>query len=189
MSLPQQPSRAAVESPVASSTYSTAPDSFSCEQAAVAKAEELRLTSFTSETAHTLGEGIRAHIRKNAPGKPAIVQITSGATEQLLYFSTSCEGSLLDNKVWAQRKWRSVCRFGKSSASLNVKWPDGKIPSHYAAPESEYACHGGGFPLRVKGVEPIVGVVIVSGLTQEEDHQSIVDVLEKFIQDGEPVSQ
>jgi len=155
----------------------------SWDTAAVAKAEELRLTSFTSETAHTLGEGIRAHIRKNAPGKPAIVQITSGATEQLLYFSTSCEGSLLDNKVWAQRKWRSVCRFGKSSASLNVKWPDGKIPSHYAAPESEvslslsplrdltladllqlkqYACHGGGFPLRVKGVEPIVGVVIVS---------------------------
>lgn len=154
----------------------------SWDTAAVAKAEELRLTSFTSETAHTLGEGIRAHIRKNAPGKPAIVQITSGATEHLLYFSASCEGSLLDNKVWAQRKWRSVCRFGKSSASLNVKWPDGKIPSHYAAPESEvsfvysraiilgltwfaivqYACHGGGFPLRVKGVEPIVGVVIVS---------------------------
>ncbi|GAA6008728.1 hypothetical protein JCM11491_003413 [Sporobolomyces phaffii] len=161
----------------------------SWDTAAVANAETLRLTSFTSLTAHTLGESIRAHIRKQAPGKPAIVQITSGSTEQLLYFSTTAEGSLLDNKVWAQRKWRSVVRFGKSTASLNVKWSDGKIPSHYAAPEVDYACHGGGYPLRVKGVEPIVAVIVVSGLTQEEDHQSIVDVLEKFIQDGEPVSE
>ncbi|GAA5894964.1 uncharacterized protein JCM6883_002273 [Sporobolomyces salmoneus] len=161
----------------------------SWDTAAVAKAEDLRLSSFTSQTAHTLGESIRAHIQKQAPGKAAIVQITSGSTEQLLYFSTTAEGTLLDNKVWAQRKWRSVIRFGKSTASLNVKWSNGKVPSHYAAPETEYACHGGGYPLRVKGVEPIVGVVIVSGLTQEEDHQSIVDVLEKFIQDGEPVSE
>ncbi|GAA5832355.1 hypothetical protein JCM3766R1_002394 [Sporobolomyces carnicolor] len=161
----------------------------SWDTAAVQKAETLRLTSFTSQTAHALGESIRAHIRKSAPGKAAIVQITSGSTEQLLYFSTTAEGSLLDNKVWAQRKWRSVIRFGKSTASLNVKWPSGVVPSHYAAPELDYACHGGGYPLRVKGVEPIVGVVVVSGLTQEEDHQSIVDVLEKFIQDGEPVSE
>ncbi|GAA5873610.1 hypothetical protein JCM16303_001178 [Sporobolomyces ruberrimus] len=161
----------------------------SWDKASVEKAETLRLTSFTSQTAHTLGEAIRTNLRKTAPGKGAIVQITSGSTEQLLYFSCSDEGTLLDNKVWAQRKWRSVIRFGKSTASLNMKWPDGKVPSHYAAPEIEYACHGGGFPLRVKGVEPIVGVVVVSGLTQEDDHQNIVDVLEKFIQDGEPVSQ
>jgi len=31
----------------------------------------------------------------------------------------------------------------------------------------QYATHGGGFPLRVKGVEPLVGVVVVSGLKQE----------------------
>ncbi|GAA5957375.1 hypothetical protein JCM3765_000440 [Sporobolomyces pararoseus] len=161
----------------------------SWDTAAVQKAETLRLSSFNSQTAHTLGESIRAHIRKQFPGRGAIVQITSGSTEQLLYFSTSDEGTLLDNKVWAQRKWRSVIRFGKSTASLNIKWSDGKVPSHYAAPEIEYACHGGGFPLRVKGVEPIVAVVVVSGLAQEEDHSSIVDVLEKFIEDGEPVSE
>jgi len=143
----------------------------SWDTAAVQKAETLRLSSFTSQTAHTLGESIRNHIRKQAPGKPAIVQITSGSTEQLLYFSTTAEGSLLDNKVWAARKWKSVIRFGKSTASLNVKWyvfvslpplyrsrsnlrevkltqlshslscycyrSDGKIPSHYAAPEAE----------------------------------------------------
>ncbi|GAA5924355.1 uncharacterized protein JCM15063_005610 [Sporobolomyces koalae] len=153
---------------------------------AVKRAESIRLSSFTSQTAHTIGESIRTYIRKNSPGKPAIVQITAGSTEQLLYFSTSDEGTLLDNKVWAERKRQSVIRWGKSTASLNIKWPDAKIPSHYAAPEQQYACHGGGFPLRVKGVETIVAVVVVSGLTQEEDHQAIADVLEKFVQDGEP---
>ncbi|GAA6059171.1 hypothetical protein JCM10212_005516 [Sporobolomyces blumeae] len=161
----------------------------SWDAAAVTRAEDLRLSSFTSLTAHALGEAIRAQIRKTHPTKGVIVQITAGASEQMLYFSTTGEGSLLDNKVWAARKWRSVVRFGRSTASLNLKWPEGKAPSVYAAPENEYAFHGGGFPLRVKGVEPIVGVVVVSGLKQEEDHQAIVDVLEKFIADGEPVEE
>lgn len=45
----------------------------------------------------------------------------------------------------------------------------------------QYATHGGGFPLRVPNVEPLVGVVVVSGLAQEDDHQVIVDVLRKHI--------
>jgi uncharacterized protein (UPF0303 family) len=45
----------------------------------------------------------------------------------------------------------------------------------------QYACHGGGFPLRVVNVEPLVGVVVVSGLKQEDDHRMIVEVLEEFV--------
>ena len=41
----------------------------------------------------------------------------------------------------------------------------------------DYAIHGGGWPVRVKGVEGVVGVIVVSGLKQEEDHQVIVEVL------------
>ena len=37
-----------------------------------------------------------------------------------------------------------------------------------------YAIHGGGWPVRVKGVEGIVAVVVVSGLKQEQDHGIIV---------------
>jgi uncharacterized protein (UPF0303 family) len=42
---------------------------------------------------------------------------------------------------------------------------------------SEYAIHGGGVPVRVKGVDGLVGVVIVSGLKQEEDHMVVVEAL------------
>ena len=45
----------------------------------------------------------------------------------------------------------------------------------------QYAIHGGGFPVRVQGVEGVVAVIVVSGLAQHEDHQVIVEALEEFI--------
>lgn len=46
-----------------------------------------------------------------------------------------------------------------------------------------YAIHGGGMPIRVKGVEGIVGVIVVSGLTQEEDHMVIVETVTEFLKE------
>ena len=42
----------------------------------------------------------------------------------------------------------------------------------------EYAIHGGGVP--VKGVEGVVGVIVVSGLKQEEDHMVVIEALQMF---------
>lgn len=46
----------------------------------------------------------------------------------------------------------------------------------------EYAIHGGGFPVRVKGVEGVVAVIVVSGLKQEEDHQIVVQTVQDFLE-------
>lgn len=46
---------------------------------------------------------------------------------------------------------------------------------------SIYAMHGGGFPVKVKGVEGIVGVIVVSGLKQEDDHSVIVDGIQEYL--------
>lgn len=48
----------------------------------------------------------------------------------------------------------------------------------------DYAVHGGGFPVRVKGVDGVVAVVVVSGLKQEDDHQVVAEVVEEFIRQG-----
>ena len=45
----------------------------------------------------------------------------------------------------------------------------------------EYAIHGGGVPVRVEGMEGVVGVIVVSGLRQEEDHQIVVEALQTFL--------
>jgi uncharacterized protein (UPF0303 family) len=43
-------------------------------------------------------------------------------------------------------------------------------------PISDYASHGGSFPLAVKGAG-IVGSVTVSGLPQRADHELVVEAL------------
>jgi uncharacterized protein (UPF0303 family) len=48
----------------------------------------------------------------------------------------------------------------------------------------EYAIHGGGVPLRVEGVEGVVGVIVVSGLKQEEDHMVVVEALQMFLMEA-----
>ena len=45
----------------------------------------------------------------------------------------------------------------------------------------QYAIHGGAVPIRVHNVEGIVGVLVVSGLAQHEDHAVGVEALDSFI--------
>lgn len=48
----------------------------------------------------------------------------------------------------------------------------------------EYAIHGGGYPIRVRGVEGVVAVVVVSGLKQEDDHQVVAETIKEVIARG-----
>lgn len=48
----------------------------------------------------------------------------------------------------------------------------------------EYAIHGGGYPIRVRGVEGLVAVVVVSGLKQEDDHQVVAETIREVIAKG-----
>ena len=63
------------------------------------------------------------------------------------FFAVCAEGSQPDNRHWAERKRRSVVRFGKSTASLRMKWPEG-IPAHFAASEDDVSAIRGRHSLR-----------------------------------------
>ena len=47
----------------------------------------------------------------------------------------------------------------------------------------DYAIHGGGWPVRVRGVEGIVAVIVVSGLRQEQDHGIIVQTVGEMLEE------
>ncbi|GAA5850839.1 hypothetical protein JCM8547_009102 [Rhodosporidiobolus lusitaniae] len=148
---------------------------------AVAAAEDLRLLSFTSNDAFELGSLIRQRVQQHPSGRQAIIDVQSSAGQQL-FFATSGEGTQIDNAYWAERKRAAVLRWGKSTASLNLKWGAEGIPAFFGTSEADYAIHGGGFPVRVKGVESLVAVIVVSGLAQEDDHQVIVDSVTEYIE-------
>jgi uncharacterized protein (UPF0303 family) len=126
-----------------------------------------------------------------------VISITQTNGNHILFQAVTESGTLPDNEEWVRRKRNAVLRWGLSSWSLRKKivataGPEDveaafakkfALKSANGSPE-DYAIHGGGFPIRVKGVDGIVGVIVVSGLKQEHDHQVIVEVIKDFIDNG-----
>lgn len=139
--------------------------------------EEIQFTGFSNDTALEVGLALVQAAREQ--GKAVTVDITR-AGQQLFHFAMT--GTSLDNGEWVKRKNRVVNRFGHSSyyMGISLKSAGQTIEAKYLLPESEYAPHGGAFPLIIKGVG-VVGTITVSGLPQEEDHALVVSVLKQFL--------
>ncbi|KAF2230479.1 hypothetical protein EV356DRAFT_453859 [Viridothelium virens] len=146
----------------------------------------LTLPSFTADTAWDLGTRLRTRLLALAPSSAVVISISLANSAQLLFHSVTRPGGVTpDNEVWVARKRATVLRWGRSTWWMRRKYlEDGEFLRRTGLGEQrgyEYAIHGGGFPIRVKGVEGVVGVVVVSGLRQEEDHQVIVEVLKEYL--------
>lgn len=139
--------------------------------------QELQFTKFNEDVAWKLGSQLVETARSR--NLPVTVDITRG-THQL--FHASMRGTSPDNDEWVKRKVRLVYRFGHSSFYMGqmLKSKGKTIEQSYLVSESEYAPHGGCFPIIVKDTG-IVGTVTVSGLPQEEDHKLVVEALRTFL--------
>lgn len=131
------------------------------------------LPAFDEAAAFEIGSALRAAaLARHAP-----VAIDVRSASRRLYF-TALPGSTPDNEDWARRKGNLALRCHASSMRVGLMlqqegrtpWPDGVLKTE------EYAAHGGGFPVRVKGTG-VVGCIAVSGLPSREDHELIVAVL------------
>ena len=139
--------------------------------------QELQFTFFNETTAWQLGTQMAEHaMRENLP---ITIDITRG---QHQLFHASMPGTAADNDEWVKRKVRLVNRFGHSSFYMGqmLKSKGKRIEESYLIPESEYAAHGGCFPIIVKGTG-MVGTITVSGLPQEEDHKLVVESIRSFL--------
>ena len=139
--------------------------------------QELQFTSFNETTAWQLGTQMVEHaMRENLP---ITIDITRGQ-QQLFHYSLP--GTAADNDEWVKRKVRLVNRFGHSSFYMGqlLKHKGKTIEKSYLISESEFAAHGGCFPIIVKGTG-MVGTITVSGLPQEEDHKLVVESIRAFI--------
>lgn len=110
----------------------------------------------------------------------------SNAGGQLLFWCTNKPGTAPDNEVWVRRKLATVLRFNVPTWFLSNKFEHDEpaFAAKYGLSNQQaagYAIHGGGVPIRVNGVEGPVGVVIVSGLKQDEDHGVVVEALAEYL--------
>jgi uncharacterized protein (UPF0303 family) len=139
--------------------------------------EELQFTNFNSDVAWQIGSELAS--RAKSDNLPITVDITQG-THQLFHFSRP--GTSADNDEWVKRKTRLVYRFGHSSLYIGelLRSKGKHLEEAYRISESEYAPHGGSFPIKIKG-SGLVGTITVSGLTQEDDHQVVVDILRDYL--------
>ena len=133
----------------------------------------LRLGSFSNAAAWRLGNFVVRRAR--AEDLSLAVAIVRGG-QRLFWHAT--EGTSADNDFWLERKIRTVLRFGHSSYYMGRKLASSgsTLEERYGASSLEYATHGGAIPIFVRGTG-LVGVIAVSGLTQEEDHALAVAAL------------
>ena len=139
--------------------------------------QELQFTHFNELIAWQLGsQMVERAMRENLP---VTIDITRGQ-QQLFHFSMP--GTSADNDEWVKRKVRLVNRFGHSSFYMGqlLKHKGKTIEQSYLISESEFAAHGGCFPIIVKGTG-VVGTITVSGLPQEEDHKLVIEALRNYL--------
>jgi uncharacterized protein (UPF0303 family) len=134
---------------------------------------ELVFPEFDEEIAWTLG----SRLRELASARRLPVAIEIKRFGQPLFYS-ALNGSNPDNAEWVRRKGNAVMRFHRSSYAigLGLKQTNSTLADKYELPSSDYASHGGSFPLKVAGAG-IIGSVTVSGLPQRADHELVVEAL------------
>src|SRR5688572_24647838 len=139
--------------------------------------QELQFTKFNEATAWQVGSQLVEYALSQ--GLPVTIDITRG---QHQLFHASLRGTSADNDEWVKRKVRLVHRFGHSSFYMEqlLKSKGKRIEEAYLISESEYAAHGGCFPVILKGTG-LVGTVTVSGLPQEEDHKLVVQTIRDYL--------
>ena len=138
-----------------------------------AEEEELQFSSFTNGDAWDLGNALVAA----ASDAKAPVAIEISRNHHRL-FHVALTGATPDNASWIERKTRVVNRFGHSSLYVRQAAIERgtTFEAEFGLDPALYAAHGGAFPIIVRSVGPI-GVVVVSGLPQVEDHRMVVAAL------------
>ena len=148
------------------------------------EAQEARLVfdRFDEDTAWALG----VRLREAALSAKAPVVISIRRNGQRL-FHAALAGASADNDGWLDRKCAVVDRYGRSSLRVGEQFRvEGKsFDQESRLDMSEYAAHGGAFPVLVRGVG-CIGTVAVSGLPQLEDHRLVVETLEAFLATMDP---
>jgi uncharacterized protein (UPF0303 family) len=93
-------------------------------------------------------------------------------------FYCALEGTTPANSDWVRRKGNVVAHFLRSSyaVGLDLRQKKTDLLEKHGLPFSDYAAHGGSFPICIEHAG-VIGSVTVSGLPQRDDHELVVEAL------------
>jgi len=146
---------------------------------AVLLEEEMRLTLPSLTVTDALEIGEIAKLFGHDRSLPIAVEVRFG---DWIIYHASLPGSTAENQWWIDRKARVVNLKKHSTMYERVSAQERGVDWHKENNllDETHAIHGGGLPLITKN-EGFVGVLLISGLPQVEDHLLGVEVLTEFL--------
>jgi len=141
--------------------------------------EELILTLPSFDVVGALEIGEIAKSFGVARNLPIAIEVRLG---DWIIYHASLPGSTPENDWWMSRKARTVMLKKHSTMYERVSAEERGIDWHKENNllDETHAIHGGGLPLITKD-DGFVGVLLISGLPQVEDHLLGVEVLTEFL--------
>ncbi len=141
------------------------------------EAEALVLPSLTQAQAIEIGE--IGFAKASARALPVTIEVRLG---EWTVFKVSLPGSKPENDSWVARKARVVMATGNSTIFERVAAEERGVDWYVEKGLSEelHAIHGGGLALSVSG-QGLVGILLVSGLPQIEDHLLGVEIITEYL--------
>jgi uncharacterized protein (UPF0303 family) len=142
-----------------------------------AQEERLQFTTFSNADAWALGSRFVEVATERSLG--VTINITRG-DQQL--FHAALPGTTADNDDWIARKIRTVRRYSESSFLVGRRFAasDKDFNTATGLASSEYAAHGGCFPITIRNAG-MIGTITVSGLPQADDHALVIEILTEFL--------
>ncbi len=135
--------------------------------------KRLRFSSFDTETAWHLGSLLRDALLEREAGGSVEIEVAGH-----IWFACATPGATPGQANWIRRKRNAVHHFARSTYAIGRKLErdGGTLTSKHGLSEADFVVHGGGFPIVLHGTGA-VGSVILSGLPQREDHNTVVTAL------------
>jgi uncharacterized protein (UPF0303 family) len=143
------------------------------------KAEEEALVLPAFDIAAAIEIGQIAFELASARELKASIEVRIG---EWIVFHASLPGTSPENDWWMARKARVVLLTGHSSIHERVlaEETDADWFAKHGVEEEQYAIHGGGLPINVAS-KGLVGILLISGLPQIQDHLLGVEALTEYL--------
>ena len=133
--------------------------------------QELTLKRFKRSDAFTLGSYISQKAIENNYGVEVYIEVNG----QCIYRYVN-EGASENNHSWITKKGNVIKRFNHASGFIAAKYSKMTYQQLVEAYGSDLAITPGAFPIILENAG-VIGIVGVSGLASDDDHQLIIDGL------------